>query len=37
MKGAIESADFSARKFQMRKNLDHNDWYKLLQIAIKSL
>ena len=37
VKGAIESADFCALKFQKRKNLDHNEWYKLLQIAVKSL
>jgi len=37
LKGAIESADFWALKFQKKKNLDHNDWYKLFQISIRSL
>ena len=37
LKGAIESADFWALKFQKKKNLDHNDWYKLFQVAVRSL
>lgn len=37
IKGAIESGDFNAMKFQKKKNLDVNEWYKLLQISIKSL
>lgn len=37
LKGAIESADFCAMKFQKKKNQDVNEWYKLLQISIKSL
>jgi hypothetical protein len=37
LKGAIESADFSAMKFQKKKNQDVNEWYKLLQISVRSL
>jgi hypothetical protein len=37
LKGAIESADFWALKFQRKKNMDHNDWYKLFQVAVRSL
>jgi hypothetical protein len=37
IKGSIESADFNALKFQRKKNLDHNEWYKYLQSAVKDL
>jgi hypothetical protein len=37
VKGAVESADFCAIKFQKKKNQDINEWYKLLQVSIKSL
>jgi hypothetical protein len=33
----VESADFWALKFMKKKNLDHNEWYKLFQISVKSL
>ena len=36
-KGSVESADFWALKFMKKKNLDHNQWYKLFQNAVKSL
>jgi len=37
LKGSIESADFWALKFMRKKNMDHNDWYKLFQISVVSL
>ena len=37
MKGAIESADFCALKFQKKKNLEHNEWYRLLRVSIAHL
>lgn len=37
MKGAIESADFNAMKFQKNKHQGHNDWYKSIGIAVRIL
>ena len=37
MKGAIESADFNAMKFQKNKHQGHNDWYRSIGNSVRIL